>query len=273
MADDVADGHGESGRDGSRDGYLSPSRCSCSPRQPRPAYTSMSVARFSGFTSCLGVNHRHPGRPGMPVQTITVINQTHANPWALARVTESSLSLSRSNSAPPGGRHAFGLAPEDGHVISPGLVVGVQSRNTTPARSPTSSRSATNTSGGRGVLARGDRDARRSDDNGSRLRGRENNPRRILAWRSSDERHRRTDGFRRGSRPVEERGYKLDGVYVSDFVFPAYFAGAPTIPTGGCDPSQGAACGPPIAPADVPGPYDEMGLLTAPWRTRWGADG
>ena len=75
--------------------------------------------------------------------------------------------------------------------------------------------------------------------------------------------------------PVDERAYKLDGVWVSDFVFPAWFAGAPSLPCdpqGGCslcDPPAGDPCGPPIAPAGSPGPYDEMGILTAPWDTTW----
>lgn len=69
--------------------------------------------------------------------------------------------------------------------------------------------------------------------------------------------------------PVADRGYKLDGVWVSDFVFPAYFAGALSTPPNGCDPSQGVACGPPIAAADAAGPYDQMHVLHAAWQTTW----
>lgn len=72
--------------------------------------------------------------------------------------------------------------------------------------------------------------------------------------------------------PVAQRGYKLDGVWVSDFVYPAYFAGALLEQASGCDPLQGVACGPPIAPAAAPGPYDEMHILAAPWQTKWGED-
>lgn len=86
---------------------------------------------------------------------------------------------------------------------------------------------------------------------------------------------RETDGVWSGSNlevadPVQERAYRLDGVYVSDFVLPAYFAGALYMAAGGCDPSQGVACGAFVAPADAPGPYDEMGVLTAPWQGQWG---
>lgn len=71
---------------------------------------------------------------------------------------------------------------------------------------------------------------------------------------------------------VEFRSYRLDGVWVTDFVFPSWFAGAmledsatasdvTCTATGGC-----VFTAPLIAPAGAPGPYDEMGLLTAPWQ-------
>lgn len=69
--------------------------------------------------------------------------------------------------------------------------------------------------------------------------------------------------------PVGERAYKLGGVWVSDFVFPAYYAGALSVPPPGCDPTQQVACGAPLAAADAAAPYDQMGLLTAPWQTTW----
>ncbi len=65
--------------------------------------------------------------------------------------------------------------------------------------------------------------------------------------------------------PVEWYGYRLDGVYVSDFVLPTWFAGATT----GEPTCVGDSCsfpGPPLASADAAGPYDEMRLLTAPWQ-------
>jgi hypothetical protein len=65
--------------------------------------------------------------------------------------------------------------------------------------------------------------------------------------------------------PVEWYGYRLDGIYVSDFVLPAWFAGATT----GEPTCFGDSCsypGPPLASADAAGPYDEMHLLTAPWQ-------
>ncbi len=65
--------------------------------------------------------------------------------------------------------------------------------------------------------------------------------------------------------PVEWHGYRLDGVYVSDFVLPAWFAGATT----GEPTCVGSSCsfpGPPLASADAAGPYDQMHLLTSPWQ-------
>ena len=86
--------------------------------------------------------------------------------------------------------------------------------------------------------------------------------------------------------PVEERSYRLDGVWVSDFALPSYFAGAQLgvcfeqsgeawcepEPVGGTrqpSPIPVAGPGPLIAPAGAAGPYDEMGVLTAPWQTTW----
>jgi len=68
--------------------------------------------------------------------------------------------------------------------------------------------------------------------------------------------------------PVEWDGYRLNGVFVSDFVLPAWFAGATT----GEPTCIGTSCsfpGPELASVDSAGPYDEMHLLAAPWR---GAD-
>jgi len=65
--------------------------------------------------------------------------------------------------------------------------------------------------------------------------------------------------------PVEWDGYRLDGVFVSDFVLPAWFAGATT----GEPTCVGTACsfpGPVLASADSAGPYDEMHLLSTPWQ-------
>ena len=83
--------------------------------------------------------------------------------------------------------------------------------------------------------------------------------------------------------PVEDHGYRLDGVWVSDFVLPGYFAGATLgacavedgtqwcIPAtvGDADgmPQSPVVGGSLIAPADAPGPYDEIGLLTGPWQS------
>ena len=65
--------------------------------------------------------------------------------------------------------------------------------------------------------------------------------------------------------PGEWDGYRLNGVFVSDFVLPAWSAGATT----GEPTCVGTACsfpGPELASADSAGPYDEMQVLTAPWQ-------
>jgi len=65
--------------------------------------------------------------------------------------------------------------------------------------------------------------------------------------------------------PVEWDGYRLNGVFVSDFVLPAWFAGATTgEPT--CVGTTCSFAGPELASADSAGPYDEMRLLAAPWQ-------
>jgi hypothetical protein len=65
--------------------------------------------------------------------------------------------------------------------------------------------------------------------------------------------------------PVEWHGYRLRGVFVSDFVLPSWFAGATTgEPT--CVATSCSFPGPELASADAVGPYDEMDLLTEPWQ-------
>ena len=67
--------------------------------------------------------------------------------------------------------------------------------------------------------------------------------------------------------PVDGLGYRLDGVYVSDFVTPEWYAGAST---GGNVACQGTSCAddsPLIAPAVNGGPWDQMRALKAPWAT------
>ncbi len=65
--------------------------------------------------------------------------------------------------------------------------------------------------------------------------------------------------------PVEGLGYRLGGVYVSDFVTPLWYAGAST----GTDVLfQGGGCAddsPLVAPAANAGPWDQMRALTGPW--------
>jgi hypothetical protein len=65
--------------------------------------------------------------------------------------------------------------------------------------------------------------------------------------------------------PVEDLGYRLDGVYVSDFVTPAWYAGASTGSDVRCQALSCADDSPLIAPAVNAGPWDQMRMLTAPW--------
>ncbi len=79
------------------------------------------------------------------------------------------------------------------------------------------------------------------------------------------------------SDPVEAHAYRLDGVWVSDFVLPAYFAGAALGECGetACWPSSVGQTTPPsptapfplppVAPAATATPYDHMGVLSAAW--------
>jgi hypothetical protein len=65
--------------------------------------------------------------------------------------------------------------------------------------------------------------------------------------------------------PVEGLGYRLDGVYVSDFVTPQWYAGASTGPNLLC---QGGGCADDsrlIAPVANAGPWDQMRALTSAW--------
>jgi hypothetical protein len=66
--------------------------------------------------------------------------------------------------------------------------------------------------------------------------------------------------------PVEHHAYQLDRVYVSDFVLPAWYAGAQT---GDCYAAAGAiTCpGPLLSAPDNPGPYDQARVLDRPWVT------
>jgi hypothetical protein len=65
--------------------------------------------------------------------------------------------------------------------------------------------------------------------------------------------------------PVGGLGYRLDGVYVSDFVTPEWYAGASTGSDVACQGTSCADDSPLIAPAANAGPWDQMHALRAPW--------
>jgi hypothetical protein len=67
--------------------------------------------------------------------------------------------------------------------------------------------------------------------------------------------------------PVENLGYRVDGVFVSDFVTPDWYAGASTGADVACQGTRCADDSPLIASAANVGPWDQMRVLKAPWAT------
>jgi hypothetical protein len=65
--------------------------------------------------------------------------------------------------------------------------------------------------------------------------------------------------------PVEGLGYRLRGVYVSDFVTPQWYAGASTGADVLCQGTSCADDSPLIAAAANAGPWDQMRALGGPW--------
>ncbi len=187
-----------------------------------------------------------PCPPGVPVQTITVVNQANVRPWALAKVENAivaqSLQLRAAWGTPcvqfgPGGWPLYlkiGAQPHGVHLWygAPYALVWT----------------------GGGTVESWSRDFSHE----------------ILEMLVDPETNRAVYHGGVGQMvevadPVEWNGYRLNGVFVSDFVLPSWFAGGTT----GAPTCQGAVCtfpGPLIAPADAPGPYDEMGILTDSWQ-------
>jgi hypothetical protein len=192
---------------------------------------------------------------GVPVQTITVINQANVRPWALAKVeramVDQSLQLRAAWGTPcvqfaGGGWPLYlwiGGTVYGYHYTDPIRMEVYTGGYTSPAWSETFSHEIVETlvdpSTGRSYY----------------------DPYHWLPVTMF--------GLVEVADPVEERGYRLDAIWVSDFVLPAYFAGAADVPPTGCNPPGGLACGPLLATADSTGPYDEMGILTGPWQTTW----
>ena len=73
--------------------------------------------------------------------------------------------------------------------------------------------------------------------------------------------------------PVEHNAYRLGGTWISDFVLPSWYAGAHigVCATIAMYPPTYDCPGPMLAAADASGPYDEMGILAAPWQTDQGS--
>ena len=201
--------------------------------------------------------------PGVPVQTVTVVNQANASRWALAKVENTivgqSLQLRAAWGTPcvqfgSGGWPLY-LTVNDGseHYANPVSAYVATGGLSYLNWSSTFSHEVIEM-----IVDPSTQTSYTHDGQGSNLEVAD---------------------------PVQTRAYRLDGVYVSDFVLPAWYAGGtfgisatqagqtfylPTAPVGSTDvpptvPLPGT--GPLIAPADAPGPYDEMGLLTCPWQT------
>lgn len=81
--------------------------------------------------------------------------------------------------------------------------------------------------------------------------------------------HANVEGFVEIADPVQGLAYRLNGVDVSDFVTPAWYAGATFGGAFACSQATGCAYvgGTLIAPTEAPGPYDQMGRLAGPWQT------
>lgn len=191
---------------------------------------------------------------GAPVQTITIINQAHARPFALAKIeramVDQSIQLQAAWGTPcvqfaPGGWKVYlTFGPNQGsyyaHFIDP--VTGVPWA--TVATSGTAYPSWSSAFSHELIEMLVDPTTTRSYT------------------------HNPSEGNLEVADPVEHRAYRLDGLWVSDFVLPAWYAGGTdgiceTI--GGGDPT--IQCdGTPIAAADASGPYDQMRTLTGPWQ-------
>jgi hypothetical protein len=199
---------------------------------------------------------------GVPVQTLTVINQANARPFALARVENAivaqSLQLRAAWGTPcvqfgPGGWPIYlktGFGPDLGlHAFSGGPYAIVwTSAGTYVAWSQPFSHEVAE------MLVDPTTQVDYTFDGSSSM------------LEIAD--------------PVEDIAYRLKGVWVSDFVLPAYFAGAtlgacavdqeqqwclPTTvgDTNGSTPAP-VLGGRLIAPTNAAGPYDEAGDLTEP---------
>ena len=203
--------------------------------------------------------------PGVPVQTITVVNQANARPFALARVENAivaqSLQLRAAWETPcvqfgPGGWPLYlkgGIGPYLGVHAFQGRPYAIVYTDGVPYvgwSQPFSHEVAE-------MLI---------------------DPTTQVDYTEDD-----TSSQLEVADPVEDHAYRLDGVWVSDFALPAYFAGGtlgvcavesgdqwclPAV-VGDTDAStpMPVVGGPLIAPADAPGPYDEMRVLTAPWQS------
>ncbi len=178
-----------------------------------------------------------------PAQTITVINQANVRPWALARVENAVVAQSlelRAAWATPCVRFASGGWPLELRVG--GFIHGEHQQYEGP---PTMIVYTA------GLPARAWSCALSHEVVEALV---DPTTRRAFAHQGADGVW--TTGPLEVADPVEQWSYRLDGVWVSDFVFPAYFAGAQWEGTDAL-----------IAPVAAPGPYDEAGKLTGPWQT------
>jgi hypothetical protein len=185
---------------------------------------------------------------GVPVQTITFVNQAHVRPAALARLeralTAQSLQLRAAWGTPcaqfgPGGWKLYlkvgGYAAHGEHYFD-GMPYAIVWTSGAPLEGWS------------------------RDCSHELLEMLEDPTLDVRYYRDS------STWMREVVDPVEWAGYSLDGVYVSDFVLPAWYAGASTATDIACLGSTCTDYSPLLAPAGNAGPWDEMHLLTGPWQ-------
>lgn len=182
---------------------------------------------------------------GTPVQTITVINQAHVRPFALARVENAVVAQSmqlRAAWATPCVQFGPGGWPL--YLQIGGAIHGVHYYNGQPYAFVWTA----------GATVEG----------WSRVFSHETIE--MLADPTTGRvvYHNDVGSLVEIADPVENAGYPLDGVLVSDFVLPAWYADGTTgNPT--CSASACVFPGPFLASPDSQGPYDMVGAVAAPW--------
>ena len=189
---------------------------------------------------------------GVPAQTITVINQANVRPWALAKVENAVVAQSMQLRAAWGtpcvqfGRGGWPLYLQVGDVF--GDPHGEHFGGNPPyARAWTSG----GTWEAWSVMFSHEVIEMLVD------------PGAVSVWHDGEGVHIEV------ADPVENQAYRLDGVYVTDFVLPSWYAGG--MRQAACD---GSVCSysDPLPGSGDGAPYDFARVLSAPWQLAVGVD-